>query len=226
MSRGLFITATGTSCGKTHVSRAITLAWREQQRSVAALKPIETGCMPRALDATQLADDAGDAALASLPDLYRAALPLSPYAVTLETGQRAPDLPAIAARIRELAAFHDLTVVEGAGGLLVPLDATRTIADLAQLLRYPLLLVAPDALGVLSHVLAAHECARARSLEVAAVILVQTRLDSSDPSPATNQRVLAERLAAPVLRFPHTSNTPTALIRAAHESGLVRLLGL
>ena len=66
----------------------------------------------------------------------------------------------------------ELTLVEGAGGLLVPLDARDTIADLVAALGLPLLLVAPNALGALSHVLAAAESSRERGIELRGVVLV------------------------------------------------------
>jgi dethiobiotin synthetase len=224
MLPGVFVTSTGTDCGKTHVSRAIILAMRALQHAVAGLKPIETGCEPEPRDAIALATAAGQPALAKLPELYRAAPPLAPYAVSLQTGAAAPDLIQLARCVQRVAAAHDFTLVEGAGGLLVPVDATRSIADLAVLLDLPLLLVAPNRLGVLSHVLSAYECARARNLHVAAVILTQLEAEGAELATATNAQILAQRLPDPVLEFPHTSSEPAALVEAAHASGLIRLL--
>lgn len=220
---GIFVTSTGTDAGKTLVSRAITLALRAMQRNVVALKPLETGCQPHPADAVLLAEAAGRPELAHDSALYRAEPALSPYAVTLETGLPAPKLAQLATRVTQLATAGDFLLVEGAGGLLVPIDATHSIADFAALLGLPLCLVVPDVLGVLSHTLAAYESARSRQLPLAAVVLNQTRSESN-ASAATNQRILAERLPVPVLRFPHVAANADALRDAAHASGLIRCL--
>jgi dethiobiotin synthetase len=137
----------------------------------------------------------------------------------------APDLDRIAARIEAIAATNDFTLVEGAGGLLVPLDENRTIADLAQRLQLPLILVAPDRLGVLSHVLTACESAAARSLQVAAVILTHTDpADAKDPSRPTNAEILAAKLHVPVRIFPPTPDDDEALATAIESRRILDLL--
>lgn len=223
MKRGLFISATSTGCGKTWVTRGLARACLSRGRSVAALKPIETGCAPAPLDATVLARSCGRPELARAPGLYRATLPLAPRAVTLETGLPAPDLAHLAGIVRTFGEGIDCMLVEGAGGLLAPLDATRTVADLACALDLPLLLVTTDALGVISHVLTAVESARARALHIAAVVLVAQPANRDDPSMRTNRRVLAERLDLPVLAFPTSVDDDDALAGAAARAGLVSL---
>jgi dethiobiotin synthetase len=233
---GIFVTATGTDSGKTFVTRGLARLLRYQSKSVAAVKPIETGTIAvahdapsptarEARDATALARACDRLDLAAAPGLYRAAPPLAPYAATLATGAPGPDLLALTQTIRELASGCDVLLVEGAGGLLVPLDREHSLADLAQALDLPLLLVAPDALGVLSHVLTAYESAERRGLRVSAVILSQ-HSPSGDESRAHNQRILAERLPCPVLCFPCCADDDEALARAAETLDLPRVLGL
>lgn len=228
MIPGLFITGVSTGVGKTYVSRGLACALRRTGRRPAALKPLETGVSPEPLDALALARACARPELATAAGLYRAELPLAPYAAALETATAPPDLDALATRIHELAAATgaDALLVEGAGGLLVPLDARRTIADLAVLLKLPLLVVGRDELGVLSHVLACAESARARELRVAAVVLVAHATSASDPSPRTNQRILREHLALPVLTFPPCPDDDDALADAAERAGLLDLLDL
>jgi dethiobiotin synthetase len=223
--QGLFVTSTGTSSGKTFVARAIARALLRRDRRVAALKPIETGCSPLAADALSLAAAAGHPELAEAPVFYRAALPLAPYAVQLMTGQPGPDLVAIAGHVHDLEAQHDHVIVEGAGGLLVPLDRSNTMAELARRLLYPLLIVAPDRLGVLSHVIATHESARSRGLDVCAIALTQLEREPSEVSHATNASVLTERLAVPVLHFPYVEDDDDLLAAAAISCGLMQALG-
>lgn len=223
--RGWFVTSTGTSVGKTWVSRALLLGLRARGVKVAGLKPIETGCAPSPRDALALADASGRATLAHSSRWYRAELPAAPYAVELETGFPAPQIDALVDEISVIAASHEAVLVEGAGGLLVPLDRQRTMADLALALGLPLLLVAEDRLGVLSHVLTAAESAAQRGLPITAVIMNQAlAIDPDDVSIRTNRSILAERLGVPVLVLPHLSqDEPSTLAAAAEQSGLVAL---
>lgn len=219
---GAFVTGTGTGVGKTFVARGLARALRADGLRVAAIKPVETGCAPRAQDALALARAGGCADLADAPGLYRATLPAAPLAASL-AGEPPPP-PDLAAVVRRLISGHDVALVEGAGGLLVPLDETRTIADLASELALPLLLVARDELGVLSHVLTAAESAAARRLELLAIVL--GRADAgADPTRATNASILAARLPdTPVLCFEACDDDDDALASAARRCGLVALL--
>jgi dethiobiotin synthetase len=214
MSR-YFVTGTGTGIGKTFVTRALARAGARRAMRVAALKPLETGCNPQPADAFALERAALRSDLARAPGLYRAPLPLAPYAATLAGTPPPPPLSELASTIEEHVRDADLALVEGAGGLLVPYDAERTLADLALALAYPLILIAPDGLGVLSHTLTAYEAAERRGLAVAAVILTRHNLDPKDKSAGTNQRILAERIDAPVRSFPRCDDDDEALANAA-----------
>lgn len=228
MIRGHFITGVSTAVGKTFVTRGLARAYRLAgggDRAPIALKPIETGVDgdAGAGDAVALARACGRAELAHATGLYRAALPLAPHAVALETGTAPPDLDAIADRIRALARDAGRLLVEGAGGLLVPLDARRDMADLASALALPLLIVARDELGVLSSVLTCVESAHARKLAITAVVLSAIGPGGTDPSPRTNRRILEQRLALPVVSFPRCDDDDDALAAAAEHCGLLAL---
>ena len=223
--RGWFVTSTGTSVGKTLVSRALLHGLRAHGVKIAGLKPIETGCAPSPQDALALAEASGRMTLAHSPRWYRAELPAAPYAVELETGFPAPRIEALVEEVRLIADAHDAVLVEGAGGLLVPLDRERTMAELAAALGLPLLLVAEDRLGVLSHVLTAAEAAERRGLRLAALVLNRVLpVAVDDPSVRTNRAILAERLRIPVLTQPHLDQpTPAALAASVEQSGLLPL---
>jgi len=220
---GVFVTATGTDVGKTLVSRGLLLALGRRGLRVAGVKPIETGCTPFPRDAELLARASGSPELAHGSGWYRAEPPLAPYAVELTAGVAAPDVAAISERAQGLARTYDALLVEGAGGLLVPLSRSSSMADLACEFQLPLLLVADDRLGVLSHVLPAYEAAQQRALEVLAIVLNQCSL-SVDPSAGTNLQILRERLPCPILPFPHLPNDDDeSLVLAAESSGLADL---
>ena len=201
-----FVTGTGTDIGKTVLGCALARAALARGTPLAALKPIETGCDPEPTDAIALAEACGQPDLAHLEGFYRARPPLAPYAVTL-LGRQALDYERVLAATRaQLGAGP--TLVEGAGGLLVPLDAERTMRELALDLGLPVVLVARDGLGVLSHVLTAME--GARDLDVRAVVL--SRFGLAEASHAHNQAILQERLTAPVFVFEDRLEPPTELL--------------
>jgi len=223
MIPGLFVTGVSTGVGKTFLTRALTRLLLRSGRTPAALKPVETGVSGDPSDAVALARACGRPELARAPGLYRAAPPLAPYAAALETRTPAPDLAALVTCIHELAVGADPLLIEGAGGLLVPLDARHDMADLAAALGLPLLVVARDELGVLSSVRTCVESARARDLRVAAVILASHARSDGDPSPRTNRSILEQRLALPVLPFPRCDDDDDALADAAERAGLLAL---
>jgi dethiobiotin synthetase len=224
MTFGAFITGTGTGVGKTFLGRGIARALRRGGNHPIALKPIETGVNPEPLDAHALARACGRPELANAPGFYRAALPLAPYAVSLITNHPPPDRPRIVERVRECARSGDSLWVEGAGGLLVPLDASATMAELAQQLALPLLIVAQNQLGVLSHVLTCVECARHRELDVAAVVLISQPTRVGDASESHNGAILEERLGCAVLSFPLCADDDDELADAVEACALMSVM--
>lgn len=220
--RGIFVSGTGTGVGKTFVTRGIAAGLRAAGKRVAALKPVETGIVAGvARDSEALANACGRPELSDFRGFYRAELPLAPYAAALETGAAPPTVRSLVDAVHQAARGSELTLVEGAGGLFVPIDRRETMAELVAALGLPLLLVAPNQLGVLSSALSTAECARARGIELRALVLVDPENPDGDPSVRTNARILDERLGAPVFEFPHTDNEDEALARAASLSGLL-----
>lgn len=195
--RGLFVTGTDTGVGKTAVTCALARALRRRGVDVGVMKPLESGCA-RSPDGTLLPADAlalvaaaevDDPLDAVCPERFEA--PLAPALAAAREG-RAPDLARIEATFAELARRHDLVLVEGAGGLLVPAAGDLTMADLAGRLGLPLLVVARAALGTLNHSLLTLEAARRRDLPVRAVVMNDAAgAAGEDPSVADNPAVLA-----------------------------------
>jgi dethiobiotin synthetase len=164
--KALFVTGTDTGVGKTTMACALVSAFVRRGLTVAAMKPCETGDGD---DAARLAEATGRALDLSLVSPYRFALPASPAAAAAAVG-RTVDLEVIASAFQLLVAGCDLAIVEGAGGLLVPLDDTRTMADLARRLALSLVVVARPSLGTVNHTLLTVEAARRRDLTVAGVV--------------------------------------------------------
>jgi dethiobiotin synthetase len=223
--KGIFVSGTGTGVGKTYVTRAIAAALHAAGKRVVALKPIETGVADGApRDSTMLANASGRPELAEFRGFYRHPLPLAPYAASLESGTPPPSVRVLVDAVHQAARGSELTLVEGAGGLFVPIDARDTMADLVAALGLPLLLVAPNALGVLSTALTTAECARARGIELRGIVLIDPKSETEDPSVRTNARILDERLGTPVFEFPQTADSDEALAMAASTSGLLSVV--
>lgn len=216
--KGAFITATGTGVGKTWLASAFAAACVQRGKRVAALKPIETGVDPEPLDALQLARACNDEALAYADGLYRAKEPLAPYAIERRGGPAIGSLRALTKRVRELGADADYTIVEGVGGVLVPLDREHTIADLAAHLDLQTVLVARNALGVLSYTLTAVEALRKRNVSVRAIVLNHVdRNRRDDLSRTSNADVLSDYLPRlPILRAPRVKS-PTDMLDTANQ---------
>jgi dethiobiotin synthetase len=196
--RGLFVTGTDTGVGKTEIACGLLRAWRAAGRDVAAMKPAQSGVEPGiASDAERLAAAAATGDPAELVCPYSFAAPLAP-AVAARLAGVAIDLPRILAAARELAARHEGVLVEGAGGLLVPLTPRETYADLAVALGFPVLVVARTGLGTVNHTALTVEALRARGLELAGVVL-NAATAARDPSEPHNAAEIERLTAAPVL---------------------------
>jgi dethiobiotin synthetase len=241
MTRTVFVTGTDTGVGKTTVSVGLLGALRRRDLRVTALKPAETGCVPKhgeALwpdDAGRLRDAAGQNDLPiSLVCPNRYALPAAP-SVAGRREQRPFDLNAvIRARNAMLDTHPDLLLVEGAGGLLVPYGNGATAVDVAHALGpLSMLIVARAGLGTINHTaLTVAECRR-RDLRIAGIVLNRVHAES-DPSEVDNAAEIHALTGVPVLgTLPHLvtsegSELPTlihAVERALDVDALYEALG-
>ena len=196
---GLFVTATDTGVGKTWVACALARAAVRRGLRVATMKPCETGDGD---DGARLLEAAGRPLDPSLARPYRFHLPASPEVAARAEGA-AVDPAHLAHCYAQLAAAADFTIVEGAGGLYVPLAPGLLMADLAVRLGLPLLIVARASLGTVNHTLLTLEAARARRLAVAGVVLCRA-VDSAGPEESTNPDAIATYGRVPILgTFPH-----------------------
>jgi dethiobiotin synthetase len=178
--RGIFVTGTDTGVGKTLVACALVRALRARGCDVGVMKPAETGVGPAGpLDALALREAAGSED--PLDDVcpVQLALPAAPTVAAEHAGTEV-DLGAIRAAWRRVRARHDFVVVEGAGGLLVPLAKDFTMADLAAELGLPVAVVARAALGTINHTLLTLEAAERRGLAVVGVVISHASGSLSD----------------------------------------------
>ena len=206
----LFVTGTGTSVGKTLVAAALCRQFREAGRAVCALKPVMSGYDP----AVPGESDAGvllagleravtPAALAAIAP-WRFAAPLSPDMAAAREGRRLA-LADIVAFCR--AAAGDPLLIEGVGGVMVPLDDRHTVADWMAALGAPVLLVAGSYLGTISHTLTALAVLRGRGLRVAGLVVSESPV--SPVPPAETVAVIARHAGPlPVAILPRLDAAP------------------
>lgn len=221
MTRGLFISGTDTGVGKSLVACALVRALIARGLRVGVMKPCETGVgADGPLDAIALRAAAG--AQQPLAQVCPAplALPAAPEVAAAAAGC-ALDPAAWCDEIMQLGREYDFVIVEGAGGLLVPIAPAFTMADLARRAELPLLVVARTRLGTINHTRLTLESARARGLAVLGVVLSHadgplTRADVANL--ALLRRELADQLVGEIPPL-----APNELPREAHLD-ITRLL--
>ena len=180
MTRGIFITGTGTGVGKTIAAAAVLRAARAAGIDAVPFKPVQTGAVdgpggPRSPDVEFCLAAAGmspkpDEAALMAPLLYKPAC--SPHLAARIEG-RPVDLCTVRSCAEALLARHDAVIVEGAGGVMVPLNDSATMLDLMAALALPVLVVAVNALGTINHTLLTLSALRAASIEVLGVVFNQ-----------------------------------------------------
>ena len=174
-SKGYFITGTDTNVGKTVVTACLLALYREQGIDTGVMKPIETGvdekCSSEAnSDAKFLLTISGNG------DPLEEICPirLKPTAAPLQaariTGQTL-DINLILENFHRLQAKHDQMLVEGIGGLLVPLTANYSVSDLIKDMNLPLIIVSRTSLGTINHTLLTVKVAQKIGIKIAGVIL-------------------------------------------------------
>jgi dethiobiotin synthetase len=206
--RGCFVTGTDTGAGKTVVAAAIVAALRACGTNVAAYKPVVTGVGGSPPGADDWPAD---------HELLAAAAGVQPQDVTTQTFEPAvsPHLAAelagtalvlddLVAAARHAGAGADLLVVEGVGGLLVPLNAEHDVRDLAVALGLALVIAARPGLGTINHTLLTLEAARTARLDVRGVVLTPW---PDDPSvmERSNRATIARAGRVEVAGLPPTS---------------------
>lgn len=222
---GVFITGTDTGVGKTVVTAALGLALRGAGLDVGVMKPVETGAPLRGR--RRVGDDAAllhqlVAPEDSLEDVnpVALALPAAPAAAARHEGVTI-DLARIREAYARLCARHEIVLVEGAGGLLVPIDTKTTMADLALALDCPLIVVARKRLGTINHTLLTLREAGRLGCRVLGVVLNAWDASGEPVSSADriNLEALLERLEVPLLaELPRADPGPTgAWTQAALE---------
>ena len=217
--RGLFVTGTGTGVGKTVLSAALLAAIAATGEQVRAYKPVVTGLddppgeWPP--DHELLARVAGMTPEEVAPLCYGPAV--SPHLAAELAGEHVdPERIAAAAAsaLRSAEAQGAVLIVEGVGGLLVPLTEGFTVRDLAARLGLPLVIAASPGLGAINHTLLTLEATRAAGLEVRAVVLTPWP-ESPDAMEESNRATIARLGDVEVATLPHVLSAESAALADA-----------
>ncbi|WP_243371324.1 dethiobiotin synthase [Geotalea sp. SG265] len=175
LNKGIFITGTDTGVGKTIVSAVIARLLSNRGLSVGVMKPVTSGCIQ--VGSNLISEDAellkwAVHARESDPDVtpYLLREPLAP-SMAAERDKVRIDFSAIKAAYERLAAKYDFVIVEGAGGLMVPLAGGLLTADLINYLGLPLIVVARPNLGTVNHTLLTTFAARQMGIPVRGIIV-------------------------------------------------------
>lgn len=163
-----FITATGTGIGKTFTTCALIHAAKKAGIRVTAKKPVLSGGIAAPSDATEIAQALGGDVFGVTRWPFAAAL--SPHRAAALEDAKIPFDDLVAWSVGE----GDLHLVEGAGGVMVPLDNTHTMLDWMRALGYPVILLVGSYLGTISHTLTALSALRQTGLSVAALVINET----------------------------------------------------
>jgi dethiobiotin synthetase len=207
----IFVTATGTDVGKTFVTAGLVSVLREQGRAVEALKPVVTGFMPETAEASDLAvllaalgERMNEESIARMSP-WRFTAPLSPDQAACRDG-RTLDFDALVTFSRQaIAKRKDVLLIEGVGGIMVPLDDRHTVLDWMVALQVPVILVAGSYLGTISHTLSALDVLERRAVKVVAVVISESE-NSAAPLDDTVASIAKFARSTEVLALPRLSS--------------------
>ena len=179
MTKGYFITGTGTEVGKTVFSAGLTCWLESSGFSVIPMKPIQTGAqrtlngwiapdLDYVLNLADIVPSEGELRKMQ-PFCYKPAC--SPHLAGRLAGGKYPKIQIIKKNLMDLQQNHDIVLVEGAGGIFVPIDQKLTMLDLIQQLNLPVILVGHSTLGTLNHTLLSIFALKSRGIKIAGFIL-------------------------------------------------------
>jgi dethiobiotin synthetase len=220
MNTRIFITGTDTGVGKTYVTAALLTELRRRGVRAAAFKPIACGTGGRHDAEIYAAIMKHEQPLDVINPIYLRR-PLAP-SVAARLEHKRIDLHRLRTCYRQLAATYSIVLVEGAGGLMVPIRDDYFVADFARSLKLPLLVVARLGLGTINHSLLTVRQARQMGLKVRGLVLNDTVGGRRDVAAKTNIKIVPELCRTPLLGVvPHGTSGREA---AAHRI-CVRLFG-
>lgn len=207
---GIFVTGTDTGVGKTFVAAGIAAALRRRGLDIGVMKPVHTGCKTRQErlipeDSIRLIRSAAVDDPLELITQYTFKEPAAPYVAALENGV-AINIERIIKSYKVLCQRHDFVIVEGIGGLLVPITREFYVADLIKRFKLPVLLVIRPGLGTINHTLLALSCLKERRIRPMGIVINYNRKGKGTLAEKRCQETLERLSGIPILGIiPHLS---------------------
>ena len=236
MNHGIFITGTDTGVGKTLVTAALALHLKKRGRTVGVMKPIETGVSPTKeshSDAARLRStiDSEEPLGAIRP--YSFELPVAPLAAAQAAGQTI-NPETIKKVYRLLSGRYESMLVEGIGGVQVPITSKLSVTDLIKLLRLPVVVVGRSGLGGINHALLTIDALHRSKIPIVAVVLNRTESTRSALArlqERTTLEILRKQAGVPVLGpLPYEPGMPgrfrPAVVHLARSAAIKKLATL
>lgn len=214
---GYFITATGTGSGKTFTTCALLHAARMQGRKAYAFKPVISGWEEGdpTTDTAHIIQASGQDWTVDALSPWRYAAPLSPHRAAVLEGKTLPFDALVDWSRKQLR--NDLTLIEGVGGVMVPLDGSHTVLDWMRALNLPVILVTGSYLGSISHTLTALEVLKQAGLNTHALVVNESPDSSVDLTEAQAGleplvQTIPLRIFQPLVSSPHNAQAIHALL--------------
>lgn len=204
MSQNYFITAIGTGVGKTLLTATLAYQLRNSGQQVRALKPIISGFASGPCDSTHLLEAQGvevsDAAIAAISP-WRFAAPLSPHLAAAQEG-RSIDTLQLIDWCRTQSQTNTTTLIEGVGGIMVPLTEGYLLLDWMEQLSWPVILVASNYLGAINHTLLSLQALHQRDLVLHAVVISECPESNVSLQDTADSIEAFMPTSVPIYRFP------------------------
>jgi adenosylmethionine-8-amino-7-oxononanoate aminotransferase len=203
MNKGIFITGTDTGVGKTVVSAGLALSLRHKDLDVGIMKPIQSGGRE---DTKFLIKASGVKDEIELINPCYFKKPLAPLTASEIEGVQI-DIPAIKNAFEKLSKRHDVVIVEGIGGLLVPLTEDYFVSDLILELDIPIIVVSRPGLGTINHTLLTIKHAKESGIDIIGIIFNETKKKRKGLAEKTNPSVIERLSGVPILgTLPYVSS--------------------
>lgn len=231
MRKSFFITGTDTGVGKTYVTAALISTMKEKGLNVSPMKPVETGCRRRGgklfpSDTLKLIHSSGSKETIDRINPYRFRHPLAP-SVAAEIEGIVIKKKKIISAYKYLHNKYDITIIEGAGGVMVPVYKRYLIIDLMKDLNAPVLIVSRPGLGTINHTLLTIDALRAREIDIIGVVINYSLNKRKGLSERTNPEVLEKIGGVPVLGVvPYSVNAHTYRSRKAFDQIREKILSV
>jgi dethiobiotin synthetase len=220
MPKGFFITGTDTGVGKTLIAGAFITTVQFLGKRVCGMKPVESGCSGQGevlipYDGMFLKQVShADEPLALVTPCCLES-PLAPLAAA-EVDRRDLDISGIGRAFSELSARYEALVVEGIGGLMVPIAKGYYVLDLAKEMGLPLVVVARPGLGTINHIMLTVHCALKAGLTVAGIVINYTQPPENSLAEETNPKLLSQISPVPIIGiFPYLRSKEEKEIKKA-----------